>query len=151
MSFKIFFKKPYLTGFLLVFILYLAFSVILSGFYNTISLIVKYASTVNWFKLGLSLLLTLIIGFFVAANSVLVYHKWRERRHCREGTVLAGAGTVGGLIVGVCPLCLTGLIPLLLGFFGVSFSFASLPFQGIEIQVIVIVLLAWSYYLIKDG
>ena len=55
--------------------------------------------------------------------------------------VLAGAGSVGGLIVGVCPLCVTGLVPLALGLLGIGFSFASLPFQGIEVQVLVVIVL----------
>jgi len=57
---------------------------------------------------------------------------------------LSSAGAIGGLVTGVCPLCVTGLIPLILGFIGVSFSFASLPFQGIEVQVLVVIILLMS-------
>ena len=120
----------------------------ISGFYNTIPLIIVYAKTLNWLKLGFSLLLTLTIGFLVSVNSVLVYIKYKERKKCR-GVGTASVGAAGGLIVGVCPLCITGIFPLLLGLLGISFSFASLPFQGIEIQVLVIIILLISLYLLK--
>ncbi|MBI5804303.1 hypothetical protein HY450_03600, partial [Candidatus Pacearchaeota archaeon] len=125
------FRKPYVYWFFGVFIFYLVTNVLISGFYNTLPLILAYATTVNWLKLGFSLILALTIGFFVAVNSVLVYIKHKERKKCK-GVGTASAGTVGGLAVGVCPLCVTGIFPLLLSLVGISFSFASLPFQGIE-------------------
>ncbi|MDP4038978.1 MAG: hypothetical protein Q8P57_00125 [Candidatus Pacearchaeota archaeon] len=138
------FKKPYVYWFLGIFIFYLLLNVLISGFYNTIPLIVVYASTVNWFKLGLSLLLTLGIGFFVSANSILIYSKYKERKKCKgEGVSIIGA--VGGLIVGVCPLCVTGIFPLVLGFLGVGFSFGVLPFQGLEVQALVLIALIFGF------
>ena len=143
------FKKPYLYWFFAIFILYLVLNIFISGFDNTIPLIILYASTVDWFRLGISLVLTLAIGFLVALNAVYVYILHKERKKCKEGKVLAGAGSVGGLIVGVCPLCVTGLVPLALGLLGIGFSFASLPFQGIEIQVLVVIILLTSLYFLK--
>jgi hypothetical protein len=138
------FKKPYIFWFFGIFLFYLGLSILLSGFYETIPLIVIYFTTVNWFKLGLSLSLTLIIGFLVALNGVLVYIKYKERKKCK-GVGATSVGALGGLIVGVCPLCVSGIFPLILGLVGISFSFGSLPFQGIEIQVLVIFLLWISY------
>lgn len=130
-----------------VFIFYLVLNILISGFYETIPLIVIYASTVNWLKLTLSFILTLAIGFLVALNTLVIYMKYKERKKCK-GTGIAGVGAVGGLIVGVCPLCVTGIFPLLLGFAGIGFSFASLPFEGIEIQILVIVILLISLYIL---
>jgi len=144
------FKKPYLYWFIGIFVFYLLLNILLSGFYSTIRLIIIYASTVDWVKLGTSLALTLIIGFLVALNSVYVYILYRERKSCKKGKTLAATGTIGGLIVGVCPLCVTGLVPLILGFLGVGFSFASLPFQGIEIQVLVAAVLLLSLKILKN-
>ncbi len=143
------FKRPYLYWFIIIFILYLILDIFISGFYNTLPLIFKYSKTVNWFKLGVSLFLTLLIGFLVALNSIYVYVLYKERKQCGEGKALAGVGVVGGLVVGVCPLCVTGIVPLILGIFGTSFSFASLPFQGVEIQVLVIVLLIMSLWMLR--
>ena len=138
------FKKPYLYWFFGIFTFYLILNILISGFYNTIPLIVVYFSTVNWIKLGISLILTLLIGFLVSLNAILVYIKYKERKKC-SGVGTAGAGTIGGLIVGVCPLCVTGIVPLILGLVGISFSFGSLPFQGIEIQILVAIILFISY------
>ncbi len=144
------FSRPYLYWFIGIFVFYLLLNILLSGFYNTLKLIVIYASTVDWVKLGISLILTLAIGFLVAVNSVYVYILYKERKSCKEGKALAVTGGVGGLIVGVCPLCVTGLIPLVLGLLGIGFSFASLPLQGIEIQFLIFaILLAGLHFLRK--
>jgi len=138
------FKKPYIYWFLGIFIFYLILNILISGFYDTIPLILVYFKTVNWTKLGISLILTIIIGFLVSLNAILVYIKYKEREKC-SGVGTASAGTIGGLIVGVCPLCVTGIVPLILGLVGISFSFGSLPFQGIEIQILVAIILFISY------
>ena len=143
------FQKPYLYWFIGIFVLYLILNFLISGFYNTIPLIIAYVSTVDWLKLGISLVLTLAIGSLVAMNSVYIYILYKERKSCKKGKTLAGIGSVGGLIVGVCPLCITGIFPLILGLIGVSFSFASLPFQGIEIQVLIVIILLASLYFLK--
>jgi len=92
----------------------------------------------------MSLFLTLAIGSLISFNSVLIYIKYKERKKCKKELSLSSAGAIGGLITGVCPLCVTGLIPLILGLVGVSFSLASLPFQGIEVQVLVVIILLTS-------
>ena len=141
---KILLKKPYIYFVILILLVYLLLNIFISGFYNTIPLILVYAKTLNWFKLGISIFLTIIIGALIAFNSVFIYVKYKERKKCKRELSLSSAGAIGGLVTGVCPLCVTGLIPLILGFIGVSFSFASLPFQGIEVQVLVVIILLMS-------
>ena len=141
---KILLKKPYIYFVILIFLIYISLNVILSGFYNTIPLILVYAKTLNWFKLGISLFLTLTIGVLIAFNSVLIYVKYKERKKCKRELSLSSAGAIGGLVTGVCPLCVTGLIPLILGLVGISFSLASLPFQGVEVQFLVVIILLVS-------
>lgn len=138
------FKAPYIYWFLGIFIFYLVLNILISGFYNAIPLILAYFSTVNWVKLGISLFLTFIIGFLVSLNGVLIYIKYRQRKECK-GIGTASVAAAGGLIVGVCPLCVTGIFPLILGLIGISFSFGSLPFQGIEVQALVALVLFVSY------
>jgi len=138
------FKKPYIYWFLGIFATYLILNILISGFYNTIPLVLIYFKTVDWLKLGISLIFTFVIGFLVSLNAVLIYIKYKERKKCK-GVGLASAGSVGGLIVGVCPLCVSGIFPLVLGLAGISFSFGTLPFQGIEVQVLVILILYISY------
>lgn len=146
---KTIFKKPYVYLAILIFLIYIILNLFISGFYDTIPLILKYASTVNWWKLAVSLILSLAIGFLIAVNFTYAYIAYRQRKRCLEGTATAGIGTIGGLITGVCPLCVTGLFPLLFGLFGISFSLASLPFQGIEVQIVVLVLLGISYKMLE--
>ncbi len=141
---KILLKKPYLYFVILIFLVYLGINILFSGFYNTIPLILVYSKTVDWFKLGISIFLTLVIGALISFNSVLIYIKYKERRKCKKDITLSSAGAIGGLVTGVCPLCITGIIPLVLGFLGISFSFASLPFRGIEVQVLVAIVLTAS-------
>ena len=143
---KILFKKPYIYFVFLIFLIYIILNIFVSGFYNTLPLILVYAKTVNWFKLGFSLFLTLIIGILIAFNSVLIYIKYQEKKRCKEEIVLSSIGGFGGLISGVCPLCITGIVPLILGLIGISFSLASLPFQGIEVQILVVFVLTISFF-----
>ncbi len=138
------FRKPYLYWFLGIFVFYLILNVLISGFYDTIPLIIIYAKTVNWFKLGISLILTFVIGFLVSLNGVLIYMKYKERKKCK-GVGTASVGAVGGLITGVCPLCVTGIFPLIFSLIGISFSLGALPFQGIEVQILVALILFISY------
>ncbi len=145
---KLAFRKPYLYATLIIFVIYLLFLTLFSGFYKTIPIIIAYAGTVHWFKLSLSIFLSLIIGLLVAVNAVNVYIKYQQRKQCKEAGTVAAIGTLGGLVAGVCPLCVTGVFPIILGLLGISFSFANLPFQGIEIQVLTIIILAVSLWML---
>lgn len=143
------FKKPNLYFFIFVYISYLILNVIISQFYITARYIPRYLETIKWGELVLSAVLTLIIGFLVALNSVLIYIKIKERKKIKKQTLLASLGTIGGFATGVCTACVAGLFPLIFGLFGVSFSFLSLPFKGIEIQLLIILILATNIYLLE--
>ncbi len=140
------FQSPYHILFFCIFFLYLLLNILFSGFYNTVPLILQYAATVDWFSLTISVLLAIAIGFFIAVNSILLFIKHRQRKECAGAATMTGVGTVGGFITGVCPLCITGLFPLLFSFFGISFSLGSLPFGGIEIQALTLLLLLFGYF-----
>jgi len=146
--FKSFFRKPYVFWLIGIFFIYLALAIAISGFYNTIPLILRYAQTVNWLELGLSIVFSLIIGALVAFNLVAVHLAYKERQACREAGALTTIGTIGGLAAGICPLCVTGLFPLVLGLLGITFSFATLPFKGIEVQALSIVVLWFSLWMV---
>jgi len=141
------FKKPYLYILIFVILLYSILLYFLSDFDNTFRAALLYSDTVNGYKLGLSILLSLIIAILIGINSCYLYRNHLLRKSCSEESTLIGAGVVGGIAVGICPLCVGGLFPIILSLFGISFSFGSLPFQGLEVQVLVILLL--GYGLIK--
>ncbi len=138
------FRRPYIYWFIGIFLFYIALNMYVSDFYYTIPLLIKYASVVDK-KIAVSLVLSLAIGFFVATNSLLVYLKFKERRKCHKESFVATVGAIGGMMVGVCPICVGGLFPILLGFLGVSFSFASMPLKGLEFQVAILIILLISF------
>lgn len=137
-------ERPHIYYVIGIFLLYLVLNLFISGFYETIPLILVYFKSVIWVKLISSLILTLAIGILVSINAVYSYNLYKERQNCKKGATLGGIGALGGLTAGICPICITGLLPLLFSVFGISLSFASLPFGGIEIQVVVLIILLIS-------
>ena len=116
-------------------------NMMVSGFFHSIKPLFIYADTVNWTGLSISVVFSMIIGAFVAINGVAVWENYQVRKKCVEGNALTGIGAVGGLMTGICPICIAGLFPLLFNLVGISFSFALLPLQGLEIQAGIIILL----------
>jgi len=142
------FKKPYRYWFVGIFFTYLALLVVISQFYVTVQYLPYYLNTINWVEFGASILFSLTIAGLVALNAVYGYVRWQERRVAKEGALVC-VGGVGGFAAGVCPACVTSVLPFIFGIFGVSFSWASLPLRGFEIQLITIAILAGSLYLLK--
>ena len=143
------FKRPYLYWLVGIFVVYLALTIYLSEFYITAKYIPSYLDTIHWSELILSGLFSLTIAALVSVNSVYGYIKYKQRRSIKKSGTLTCAATVGGFATGVCPACITGAFPLILGFFGISFTWGALPFKGLEIQAALIFLLALSLYLLK--
>ena len=77
---------------------------------------------------------------------VYTYIRYKERKKYKAEGALTCAATIGGLATGVCSACVAGIIPLIFSILGLSFSWASLPFKGMEIQLVVIVMLSISLY-----
>ena len=139
------FKKPYIYLMLLIFLIYIILNLFISGFYETVILIVRYSEAVNWVKLSLSIALSLVIAILIAINTTYLYINYKQKKICKKEATTTSMATIGGLITGFCPLCITGLFPVIFGIFGISLSLASLPFQGIEVQFFIAVILVISY------
>ena len=144
---KFIFKKPYIFLFIGTFLVYLLLLFILSDFGNTLFLALQYAETVSWEKLAFSVFLSLSIGFFVALNTCFAIREYAIRKQCKKGGALTGAGILAGLSIGICPLCVGGLLPLVLGILGISFSFGILPWQGLEIQLGVLAIMIFTTHM----
>ena len=142
------FKKPYLYWFAGIFVTYLFLLVVISQFYVTIQYLPYYLNTINWLEFGASIIFSLTIAGLIATNAVYGYIRWQERKVAKEGALVC-VGGVGGFAAGVCPACVTSVLPFIFGVFGVSFSWASLPLRGFEIQLITLAILAGSLYLLK--
>ena len=140
------FKKPYPIIFIFVVLLYSISLYLLSDFDTTFKAALLYSDTVNWYKLGFSIFLSLVIATMIGVNSCYLYRNYRLKKEYGDETKLVGVGVIGGVAVGICPLCVGGLFSIILGLLGISFSFGSLPFRGIEIQLLVIALLGYGFY-----
>jgi len=146
---KLLTKSPYIYIFLVLFVAYFGFVSYITDFWTTLGVALLYADKFNWYALVFSFALSIIISAFVGINGSYLYYGIRLRKGCKKSSIAATTGAVAGMAVGVCPICVGGILPLLLGIFGVSFSFAVLPFNGIEVQLAVIALLIFSYLNLK--
>ncbi len=138
--------RPHLYWVIGIFVLYLVVATYVSEFYVTVQYLTAYASQIHWGKLVLGILFTITIAALVAINSVQGYVRWKERQAIAKTGAVACVGAIGGLATGVCSSCVTSVFPLVLGLFGVTFSWASLPFQGLEIQALTVAALAGSWW-----
>ena len=130
-----------------IFLVYTSLNVIISQFYTTIRYIPYYLNAVKWGELSLGAIFSLVIGILISVNTVYTYIRYLERKRYKARGALTCAAAIGGLATGVCSACVAGIIPLIFSILGLSFSWASLPFKGMEIQLAVIVLLLISLYL----
>src|SRR3989344_174665 len=141
-------KKPYLYYFIFITLAYLAINVILSQFYITLRYIPRYLATLNWTFFLSSVILSVIIAVLIAININLIIMNYKENK--RLNVKLTPIGFIFGLSAGICPLCITGLFPFLFSLFG--FSLSILPFQGIELQILSILILLISInFLLKEN
>ena len=145
------FEKPYVYFLILIFLIYLILNIIISQFYITVQYIPRYLETIKWTELILSGIFSLTIGLLISINAVILYIKFKERKEVKKQTILVGLGAVGGLATGICSACVAGLFPLVLGLLGISFSFLSLPFKGLEVQVLVILVLVINLYFLNKN
>jgi hypothetical protein len=90
-----------------------------------------------------------VIAAFVSINSVLAYIDYRKRKDIGAACTLNSVGTVFGFATGICSSCVAGIVPIILGWLGVAAGWASLPLQGIEIQIMTIAILGVGFYYLK--
>ncbi len=129
--------------FWILFFSYLILAVVMSNFYQTARYIPYYLDSINWLELILSIIFTLVIATLVSLN--VLYFK--EKRKLNKS--LSCTAALVGLSTGVCASCVSGVFPFLLSVLGISFSYALLPFHGLEVQFLTILVLIISLYLVK--
>ena len=139
-------KRPYIFWVMGIFLIYTILNIIISQFYVTIQYIPYYLQTLKWSELIVGGLLSLIIGVLISVNMVYTYIRYKERKKYKTEGALTCAATVGGLATGICSACVAGLVPLIFSLLGISFSWGALPFKGMEIQALVIVVLLIGLY-----
>ena len=132
---------------------------ILSSFFYLISIIIVnkvYITYKTLFLFEKTFFITFIfINIIIAILFGIIINLLRKRikdsKEIRQKIGLAPVGVFLGILGGACPGCVTGLLPLILSLFGISFSLLSLPFNGLELLLLSIILMIVSiYYLTKE-
>ncbi|MAG02823.1 hypothetical protein CMI42_05790 [Candidatus Pacearchaeota archaeon] len=133
----------YLLYFIFVFLFYFIFTIWINELYVTYDILFVNPS------LGISLIFLLfIVSLLVGLNVNLLILKIGELQVVNKSIgVLGVIGICLGIIGGGCPGCIAGVFPFLVGLFGgTAVSLSVLPFNGLEIQLVSIVLLLISIY-----
>ncbi len=145
-------KKPYVYWILGIFLVYMLLNIWLSQFYDVLFQIPYFLDTLNWGNLLLSFVLSLTIGILIAINMTLMIKRYNLRKRLlRKQGFFSSLGIVGGFSTGVCSACIAGFFPLFFSLFGITLSWAFLPFKGIEIQLLSIFILGTSLFMITKN
>jgi len=93
----------------------------------------------------LSLTISALFGTYIA---LAVFRRNLLKDSKNTKAVLSGiGGTVSGVVAAACPTCGAPLLAL----FGAPLALMALPFQGLEIKVLSIILLIVSVYLVAQS
>lgn len=129
------FKKPYVYWMGGIFLVYMLLNIWLSKFYEVLFQIPYFLDTLNWSELLLSFILSLTIGILIAINMIFFIREYKKQKLLtKKQGFFTSLGMLGGFSTGVCSACISGFFPLIFGLFGIGFSWAFLPFNGVEIQ-----------------
>lgn len=158
------FKRPYVFWLIGIMLFYIAINVVISQFYITAQYIPYYFEQINWSSLILSATLSISIAFLVALNMVIGYIYYQRQMRATDGTgetkkICFGKATktstaittfssLGGFATGICSAC-TSVFPFLLSSSGITLTWTALPFKGLEIQGLLIILLIFNVYYIN--
>jgi hypothetical protein len=95
-------------------------------------------------------LLVIITSLLFGINVALLVAKLEELRFKSAG--LSIAGLLFGSLAAGCPGCFFGLFPIILSLFGITGTLAILPLNGIELQIVaILVILASIYFLAEES
>src|SRR3989344_3335578 len=143
-------QKIYFRMFLLSLIFYLLLSTYLiyyffNGFYSFFNYSIKYYPYLN-------ILFTLILSFLFGINLTLIIFRFKEiKKYNNESGTCIFTGIISLFSAG-CPVCSLSILTLFLPGIFAGFSLAILPFKGLEIQLLgIIVLLISIYILTKEN
>ena len=91
-----------------------------------------------------SLFLMIATAILLGINGILIARHISFRKKMVAHGGLAAIGISTGLIGSACSACAVGVAPILLGSLGTAFSLSTLPFFGLELSVLAVLLLGVS-------
>lgn len=96
-------------------------------------------------SLGLSLIISALFGIYLG---LFIFRHGLIKNSKNAKPIISGiGGTVAGVIAAACPSCGAPI----LAFFGAPLALMALPFQGLEIKALSILLLLLSVYLLAES
>jgi len=96
-------------------------------------------------SLGLSLIISILFGVYLA---LFIFRHDLIKDGKNSKPIISGiGGTITGVIAAACPSCGAPI----LAFFGAPLALMALPFQGLEIKVLSVLLLMLSVYLLAES
>ncbi len=137
-------QKSYFRIFLFTFIIYLILAIALINYFFLGFELFFQQATYAFFNL----LATLILAFLFGINLALVIYRFKEIKKYNNESGTGIFTTIISLFGAGCPVCSFTLVSLLIPAFGTTFSLAILPLKGLEIQLIGIVVLLISIYIL---
>lgn len=139
-------KRPFIFSFFIIIFLYLIINVSINETIFTIPGLINVSPIFSLFFI----ILGILVASLVAANINLIYVKFKALEGLGKGSGLTALGAFGGLLGGACPACFVGLLPAALGLFGVAISLGDFPLYGLEIQIISVIVLMISLFLLTN-
>lgn len=127
------FSREYRYIFILVLVIYSLFNFWLNDLFVLGFEFLKY----SWYiSIPFSFFL-IINSLLVAININLLIARYKLIKSITPEAGFFGAiGTFFALLAGACPGCVAGFFPVVAGVFGSTITLSSLPFYGVEIQLI---------------
>ncbi len=134
--------------FLVTFFSYLSLTLYLNSSFADVLFLLSFSPIHTGFMIFLNVVVATFLGLIIN----LIIFRYKEGKSLRSQAGLPSVGVVFGLIGGVCHVCFAGVLPVLLAFFGVSFSLVNLPLLGMELLILAVLLLGSSlFYLTKSN
>ena len=137
-------QKTFFRIFFITFIAYLVLSVFLINyFFLGFYLFFKQASYAIF-----NILATLALGFLLGINVVLIIYRFKEIKKYNNESGTGIFSSVLSLFGAGCPVCSFTILSLIIPGLSAGFSLAILPLKGLEIQIIGILILLLSIYIL---
>ncbi|MEC8220784.1 MAG: hypothetical protein VX028_01825 [Nanoarchaeota archaeon] len=139
------FSKKYFPLFIILIIIYFFGTLYLNGILE----IVYNAFIYNWFYQVIALT-TLINAILFALVINLALYRYREiQQFDTKQTTFSGLVVFFSFIIGGCPTCAVGFLPLILAFFGIGSGFLLSETFFVILQVITILLFLVAIYFLQ--